>query len=136
MLCASSITIDCPCFRHFSATPYTSLMKMDPDQRVSAEEALNSPWLRKEFKLSDRMPDESIMNDVNGNIIKYADSGEFKRLALNVIARKSTTKEIFQYRKAFDQFDVNNDGTISYDEFKTVITQFTNTNDEEIKRNV
>ena len=41
--------------------------------------------------------------------------------ATQVIAHKSSTEEILELRKAFDQFDTANNGTISYNEFMTAL---------------
>jgi Ca2+-binding EF-hand superfamily protein len=38
-----------------------------------------------------------------------------------VIAHKSSTNEIMELRKAFDQFDSANNGTISFEEFKAAM---------------
>ena len=42
---------------------------------------------------------------------------------MQVIAHQSTTKEIAQLRKVFDQFDAGNDGIITFEEFKTAMEQ-------------
>mmetsp|Transcript_12390 Transcript_12390/g.27305 ORF Transcript_12390/g.27305 Transcript_12390/m.27305 type:complete len:820 (-) Transcript_12390:147-2606(-) len=72
-----------------------------------------SPFTSEEFK--DR---------VRANMIEYAEMGEFRRLALNVIAKKSTSVQIFEIRKVFDEFDTNNTGTITLEEFKAALAQF------------
>jgi len=71
------------------------------------------------------------MDDVHDNIISFQDKSEFKKLALMVIAHKSSTHQIVQLRAAFDQFDTSNDGTISLDEFREAMTKF-EYSDEEI----
>jgi Ca2+-binding EF-hand superfamily protein len=55
------------------------------------------------------------MKGVRNNILLYKDTSELKRLALNVIARKSTGEQIMQLRKAFDQYDTSNDGLITFE---------------------
>ena len=40
-----------------------------------------------------------------------------------VIAHQSTTKEIAQLRKVFDQFDSGKDGIITFEEFKSAMEQ-------------
>jgi Ca2+-binding EF-hand superfamily protein len=42
---------------------------------------------------------------------------------IQVIAHQSTTKEIAQLRKVFDQFDTGNDGIITFEEFKSAMKQ-------------
>lgn len=40
-----------------------------------------------------------------------------------MIAHKSSADDIMELRKVFDQYDVANNGTISYDEFMTALQQ-------------
>jgi Ca2+-binding EF-hand superfamily protein len=61
------------------------------------------------------------MNGIANNLLKYKNTSELKKVALNVIAHKSTTEEIVELRKAFDQYDTANNGIISYDEFKSAL---------------
>lgn len=110
-----------------------SLLKVDPEERLTAEQAQQAPWLKKQFKLSDRRPSEDVMEGIKGHLLRYQESGEFRRLVLNVVARKSTSDEIFELRKAFDQFDSDNDGTISMKEFKRVLLTHNNYTDEEVE---
>ena len=107
-----------------------SLIKVDPNERLSADEALESPWLHETFPLSDRRPDEQVMSDVAHRLVNYADGGEFRRLALMVIAHKSTTEDIFNLRKVFDQYDTSNDGTVSLEEFKKALEEYQLSDDE------
>ena len=106
------------------------LLQKDPAKRPTAEEAMAHAWLHNEYKLSNRRPEEDIMDRVNASLVTYADSGEFKKVALNVIAHKSTAEQIFQIRAAFDQYDSNNDGSISYKGFKAALSKFSYTEEE------
>ena len=75
---------------------------------------------------------EEFKNRVRHNLVKYADMGEFRRLALNVIAKKSTSTDIFELRKVFDEFDSLNTGTLTMEEFKTALAKF-NYSEKDIK---
>jgi Ca2+-binding EF-hand superfamily protein len=105
---------------------------MDPDERMDAKTALKHRWLSKEYKLSDRRPDEALMRKVEDSLLAYKYTSALKKVALNVIARKSTPREIFQLRKAFGQYDIENDGTISFEEFKEALKQ-SNYSDKELE---
>ena len=100
-----------------------SLLVTNPKKRASAAEALEHAWLGKKYRLSDRKPSSEVMSGVNEAIVSYADSSEFKRLACNVVAHKSTSKEIFQLRQAFDQYDTTNDGQVTFAEFQEALSQ-------------
>ena len=108
------------------------LLVMDPDERMDAKTALKHRWLSKEYKLSDRRPDEALMRKVEDSLLAYKYTSALKKVALNVIARKSTPREIFQLRKAFGQYDIENDGTISFEEFKEALKQ-SNYSDKELE---
>lgn len=127
----------------------SSLIEINPKMRLTATEALKHKWLSKEFPLSDRKPSSQLMSNVQNNMFTFGNSSELKKLALMVsvsrslfyfvsavyfcishtrdiprdaqlIAHKSSNEEIMQLRKVFDQYDKDNDGTISKDEFREV----------------
>lgn len=72
------------------------------------------------------------MDNVSASIRTFATYGKLKKLALLVVAYKSTDEELGFLRKIFDKFDITNDGEISIDEFKEalMVYQFT---DEELE---
>jgi calcium-dependent protein kinase len=109
------------------------LLVLDPKVRYKAEQAQKHKWMHKEFKLEDRAPNASISERVAGNLIFYKDTAALKKIALNVIAHRSSTNEIFELRKAFDQFDTANNGIISFDEFKEALRDKCSYTDENIK---
>jgi calcium-dependent protein kinase len=98
-----------------------NLLVLDPKKRMTAAMALEHPWFHHKFNLEDRRPSEEIMDGVAHNLLKYKYTSELKKVALNVIAHKSSTEEIVELRKAFDQYDSTNDGIIAYDEFKSAL---------------
>jgi calcium-dependent protein kinase len=92
------------------------LLILDPKQRMDANQALKHKWLIEQYKLSDRRPSEDLMKKVEDNLLAYKDTSALKKVALNVIAHKSSPTEILQMRKAFGQYDIENNGIISFDE--------------------
>lgn len=95
-----------------------SLLKVNPKLRLTAVAALKHPWLSKEIDFSDEEPDAELLSDVKSNLIHYAANDNFKRIALNIIAKNSNTEEICELRKVFDEFDTDHVGSISFQEFK------------------
>jgi Protein kinase domain/EF hand len=67
---------------------------------------------------------EEFKNRVRASLVEYAGMGEFRKLALNVIAKKSSSSEIFEVRKVFEEFDYLGTGTITLEEFSTALSQF------------
>lgn len=98
-----------------------NLLVMDPKVRYKAKHAQAHAWMHKEFKIEDRAPTESLTGRVNQILSAYKNNVPLKKLALNVIAKKSTTEEIINLRKAFDVFDKANNGVISSEEFKIAL---------------
>jgi len=96
----------------------SKLLLLDPMKRMTATEALKHHWLHQKFILNDKKPPDDIMDDVKENLLAYKYTSDLKKVALNVIAHKSTTDEIFQLRNAFDEYDKSKDGIITFDEFK------------------
>lgn len=97
------------------------LLVLDPWTRYKANQAQAHKWMHKEFKIEDRAPTESLTGRVTNILSAYKNNLPLKKLALNVIAHKSTTDEIINLRKAFDQFDTANNGVISLEEFKAAL---------------
>jgi len=97
------------------------LLVVDPKVRYRAEQAQAHKWMHKEFRLEDRAPTENLTMKVTNVLSAYQNNLPLKKLALNVIAHKSSTDEIINLRKAFDQFDTANNGVISADEFKAAL---------------
>lgn len=109
------------------------LLVLDPKVRYTSKQAQGHIWMSKEFKLSDRAPSASMSELVADNLLLYKDSAQLKKIALNVIAHQSTSEEVLQLRKAFDQFDTANNGVISFDEFKAAVKDKFNYSDKEMK---
>mmetsp|Transcript_6081 Transcript_6081/g.13579 ORF Transcript_6081/g.13579 Transcript_6081/m.13579 type:complete len:279 (+) Transcript_6081:484-1320(+) len=95
-----------------------ALLEMDPDLRVSAPQAIRHKWLSKHMKHSDSISPQDLVGNVKSSLQNYADGGDFKKLALNVIAKKSSNTQIMELRKVFQKFDTSRNGTVSFTEFK------------------
>jgi len=108
------------------------LLLVDPSDRLTANEAIKDPWLTSEAVAATQSSKcrQELIEQVQEGIVRYADAGEFRKLALNVIAKKSTSEEIFELRKVFDEFDTLNTGTLTLAEFKAALTRFNYSDDE------
>ena len=110
-----------------------SLLTYDENQRKSAPQALLSGWLKREFPLDKRRPDEQVMNRVQNALIHSAKDSKFKKLAMSIIAYNSSEEDIEKLRGAFGQYDANNNGTIVYFEFRKALAAC-NFSESELKR--
>ena len=111
----------------------SALLVKDPDVRLTAEQALRLPWLESDFSKRDIKMNEMIMYQIRGSLKRFANYGKLKRLALMVVAHKSTPIEIGNLRDAFEKFDVNRSGTVTLAGFKKIIRSSGHT-DEEIEQ--
>ena len=130
------LKFDKPRWKHISQQAknfVASLIRLDPNKRLNADEALAHPWLHATFPLSDRRPDKTTLCDVANRLANYADGGEFRRLALMVIAYKSTAQDIAKLRQVFELYDCSNDGTITLEGFKKGLEECCNLSDEDLK---
>lgn len=74
----------------------------------------------------------NMMSNVHMSLKAFADYGKLKKLALLVVAHKSTSEEIGDLKEAFDEFDKDETGSISLEEFRSVLlSQGSNANDVE-----
>jgi serine/threonine protein kinase len=112
----------------------TALLTKDPTKRLSAEEALRHPWITKKSFSSvsvDKL-NESLLMNVKGNILSYAQTSELKKIAAVIVAHKSSVQEIIDMRRAFEKFDKSKDGVITVDEFKSAMELCDEYSDEEV----
>ena len=124
----------------------SSLLVYDADDRPTANEALQHPWLAKANSNSRRSSSSSLQNlplggtrrdshelmkDVNDCIMAYKGASELKKIAAVIVAHKSSAAEILEIRQAFDKYDRAKDGQISMEEFKLALAEF-NYSDEEL----
>lgn len=110
----------------------SNLLVLDPKVRYNAAQSQQHKWLSKEFKQSDRVPTESFQAAVADNLLVYKDTAELKKVALNIIAHRSSTEEIFKLRKCFDAYDTTNNGIISFEEFQEALKK-ANYSDKDVK---
>jgi len=91
-------------------------LQVEPELRFTTEAALNSSWLKPVPKKTNDQSlspaGKSLLNSPKG------DGREFRKLAMNSIARKTTSQEIVNLRKIFHEIDDDNDGTITVEQLK------------------
>ena len=112
------------------------LLALNPRLRPTARQAHEHPWIGECSRHGAKetvVVDEEFRQRVCECIVRYADNGPFRKLALNVIAKRSTSEEIFELRKIFDAFDKNDTGILTYEQFREALTQ-TSFADEEVEK--
>ena len=79
---------------------------------------MNHEWQQKQFNLSERVLDDDSMTKISNHLRSYAAISDLQKMSRMVIAHQTSSDEILQLRKAFDQYDTSNEGTITLEEFK------------------
>ncbi|CAM9349713.1 unnamed protein product [Pylaiella littoralis] len=95
----------------------SELLVIDPNQRMSAEQALAHPWLRR----STRAPVMSTgavlpKGDLVRALQQFSSFSSFRRLILEVCAYNMAPAELEGLRETFEAIDRNHSGTISLEE--------------------
>ena len=101
-----------------------SFFQFNTDEKSTAAEALTSPWSVVRANGSMYKRTFAAMIEVVASIEMFASYSKLKRLVPMVIFHKSTSGEIGFLRTAFDQYDSENNGTISFKEFELVMSKF------------
>lgn len=95
-----------------------SLLVVDPEERATADEAFRAAWLNRRYSATVRNPHSDEVDSANQSLVKFSSYSKLKKVALMVIAHKSTSDEIGILRKVFQQYDTDKNGVLSYHEFK------------------
>jgi len=101
-----------------------SLLQADPDLRPTAPDAMQHKWLRTNYRLSKRYPGDRIMEQMPDAIRNFTALPSIKKMALMLVAHNSTKAEIGDLQQVFDQYDSNNEGYITHEEFKEAMSKF------------
>ena len=89
------------------------LLSYDPEDRPSAEEALNNEWLISMINHGNSKLSEYIIT----NLIKFRTTLGLQKATVSFLANQiSINEEIKTLKEEFDKIDVNKDGEISKDE--------------------
>jgi serine/threonine protein kinase len=94
----------------------------DPKARPTAVEALKLAWMQRDF--DDLAPELDSMDMVQTALHSFASYGTLKKLALMVIAHKSTSEEIGFLRKLFTKYDTLKNGVITFPEFRDALVDY------------
>lgn len=97
------------------------LLVVDPKKRMRGPDAIKHQWIVNREQLHDELPSDAVLATIDDSLLNYRNMSQLKKLALTVIAHRSTTKEILQLRKVFDRFDTVKDGVLSSEEFKAAL---------------
>jgi calcium-dependent protein kinase len=106
------------------------LLVLDPDQRMTAQEALGHPWITS---IMANHPDVPVPLSVLEDLRAFATGSHLRRAALSMLAYRLTSDEINELHEIFLSMDLNKEGAIQLGELVDVMTQqISNISKEEI----
>lgn len=94
-----------------------------PERRLTADEALQHPWIRSMAKNSKA---EKLGNRGLEQLKKFQQSKKLKQAALTAIAIQAHPGEIRQLKETFKQLDKNGDGCLTLEELKQGLSDIKN----------
>eukprot|EP00929_Paragymnodinium_shiwhaense_P066997 TRINITY_DN3368_c0_g2_i1.p1 TRINITY_DN3368_c0_g2~~TRINITY_DN3368_c0_g2_i1.p1 ORF type:complete len:562 (+),score=168.47 TRINITY_DN3368_c0_g2_i1:120-1805(+) len=107
-----------------------ALLTVDPKNRLTAEQALEHPWILTRKERS--------MTEIDGSIVdglrQYGQSSKFRRCCLTMMAWSLSNAERASVRKYFIAMDENQQGTITLGELKKVMIEKFHIEDAETQR--
>jgi calcium-dependent protein kinase len=93
----------------------THLLKMNPKDRYTAEQALNHVWVRNQ---APKAAGVSLQSSLVDNLKSFRSQNKFKKAALHVIASQLGEVQIKALRDVFMALDGNGDGLLTVSEMK------------------
>eukprot|EP00913_Durusdinium_trenchii_P012176 g11437.t1 len=114
----------------------SKLLKRDPEQRMTAEQALAHPWIVQREQMASGTDSTGLDASVVTSLAKYAQASKFRRTGtcLQVMAWSLSNTEMAEVRHAFMELDADKKGTIQLHELKNVLEERFNITDEETKK--
>lgn len=97
------------------------LLVVHPNKRMTAEEAIQHEWIENREELPNVLPRDESLAKIHDNLSNYRHTSVLKKLALTVIAHRSTQKDIIKLRTVFEKYDTGKDGVLSFEEFRCAL---------------
>lgn len=97
----------------------SKMLTRDPKKRITAIEALDHPWLRKDGLASDEPIDSAVLIRMK----QFKAMNKMKKLALKVIAQNLSDEEIKGLKHMFKNMDTDGSGTITFEELKVGLSR-------------
>jgi calcium-dependent protein kinase len=105
------------------------LIVVDPSKRMDSNNALRHPWMTNRSVLPSEKPSNELMQKIDSSLLNYKYTSQLKKIALNVIALRSTSTEIIELQNVFEQLDIEKNGIITLSEFKRGLEILHHSND-------
>merc|ERR1712232_555674 len=91
------------------------LLKMNPHDRYTAEQALNHEWIKNK---APKATGGNLQEGMVANLCGFRSQNKLKKAALQIIANQLNEEQIKALRETFMQLDQNGDGKLTINEMK------------------
>jgi calcium-dependent protein kinase len=105
------------------------LIVVDPNERMDSTAALKHPWLTDRTILPSDKPSIDLLHKIDSSLLNYKYTSQLKKIALNVIALRSTSNEIIELQKVFETLDIEKNGILTISQFKKGLEMLDHSND-------
>lgn len=106
------------------------LLMTDPNKRISAQDALNHPWIKSLISSPNTADASYFTNDVcNSLLARFRDfqrQSKLKKLALTCVAYHLNDADIGALQKLFSTLDRNGDGVLTINEIRSALHKIQN----------
>jgi len=108
-----------------------SLLVTDPDQRLSANQALQHAWIDERNAVC--VTEESHLDDaIVSSLMDFARASHFRRACMSMMAWTLSNEERAEVRKAFIEIDKDKSGTITMYELKRILAERVSITDSQV----
>jgi calcium-dependent protein kinase len=97
-----------------------SLMVVDTSVRLTAQQALEHPWMKGEAQMHETA---GVDSEVVSSMLAYAQESKFRRACMLAMAWSLSNEERAKVRQAFMDMDKSHQGTVTLAEFRTVLQE-------------
>ena len=104
-------------------------MICDPDKRLTAQQVLSHPWIKKEAPNSNGTISMKNIQSMR----KFKDHNKLQKAVITFIASRLQDKEVEKLKNIFQSLDANNDGTLTLEEMKDGIESL---NDPKVEKEI
>jgi calcium-dependent protein kinase len=110
------------------------LLVVNPDDRMSADQALKHPWLSNELSADIASPTVATSDALLGDLRRYSKCSHLKRAMLSMMAHHVSSPDLEQIQETFLSLDIDKTGTISRNSFRVALSGRLDLGEEEIGR--
>jgi calcium-dependent protein kinase len=96
------------------------MLEHDPKKRLTAADVLNHPWIREDGEAPDKPLDSTVLVRMK----QFRAMNKLKKVALKVIAESLSEEEIRGLKEMFKSMDIDNSGTVTFEELKNGLARF------------